>query len=385
MDEADFWHLHKMLHTNLGYSVKPTRTSTKKNRNGAPNGLIHSAIRLSIALRFFAGGSAYDIALVHGVSYVEVYRSVWRVVDAVNQCAELCIQFPSDHQAQKDIAQGFQRKSSAKFDCCVGAVDGILIWTEKPRPDDCKRTKCGPKKFLCGRKKKFGLNMQAVCDSERRFLDVAICHPGSTSDFLAFSTSPLKTKLEQPGFLAPKLCLFGDNAYVNTFYMATPFKGVSGGTKDDYNFYHSQVRITIECAFGMLVHRWGILRKAIPSGMGLAKITALVMCLCRLHNYCINRRLERKLSIAAEVPLAQDFAHILAHGGIPLERTANNQLSPDQLLGGGEHFEDQSRTARRGLERFTTNQPCGDEILPRDKLHHIVVEKLLQRPRPCQN
>lgn len=124
MDEADFWHLHKMLHTNLGYSVKPKRTSTKKNRNGAPNGLIHSAIRLSIALRFFAGGSAYDIALVHGVSYVEVYRSVWRVVDAVNQCAELQIQYPSDHQAQKDIAQGFQCKSSANFDCCVGAIPG---------------------------------------------------------------------------------------------------------------------------------------------------------------------------------------------------------------------------------------------------------------------
>jgi hypothetical protein len=70
-------------------------------------------------------------------------------------------------------------------------------------------------------------------------------------------------KLED-GMLTPELCLFGDNAYLNTNYMATPFAGVSGGTKDAYNYYHSQLRIRVECAFGMLTHRWSILRSAIP-------------------------------------------------------------------------------------------------------------------------
>jgi hypothetical protein len=55
-------------------------------------------------------------------------------------------------------------------------------------------------------------------------------------DYLAFSTSALKHKLEISRFLAPKLCLFGDNAYVNTSYMATPYKGATGGTKDNTNF-----------------------------------------------------------------------------------------------------------------------------------------------------
>lgn len=120
-------------------------------------------------------------------------------------------------------------------------------------------TNIGPKKFHCGRKSKFGLNMQAVCDRRGHFLDISIEHPGSTSDYLAFITSPLRYLVERPGFLAPGLALFGDNAYVNNQYMVTPFKNVSSGPKDAYNFYQSQLRIRIECAFGVLVHQWALL------------------------------------------------------------------------------------------------------------------------------
>lgn len=49
--------------------------------------------------------------------------------------------------------------------------------------------------------------------------------------------------------------------------MATPYSAVSGGTKDSYNFYHSQLlRIQIEHAhtIGMLMHhQWVILRSTI--------------------------------------------------------------------------------------------------------------------------
>ena len=70
--------------------------------------------------------------------------------------------------------------------------------------------------------------------------------------------------IKEDGFLAPGLTLFGDNAYPSSRYMATPFKSVSNGPKDAYNFSQSQVRIQIECAFGKLVHRWGILRRMMP-------------------------------------------------------------------------------------------------------------------------
>jgi hypothetical protein len=47
------------------------------------------------------------------------------------------------------------------------------------------------------------------------------------------------------------LCLFGDNAYINTLYMETPYprSRLSAG-KDSYNFYQLQLQIQIDCAFG---------------------------------------------------------------------------------------------------------------------------------------
>lgn len=89
-----------------------------------------------------------------------------------------------------------------------------------------------------------------------------------------------------------RFVLFGDNAYLNTSYMATPFPNVAGNedmkSKDNYNFYHSQLRIRVECAFGMLVQKWGILRMAMPRNLSIKKIIAMVNALAKLHNFCID-------------------------------------------------------------------------------------------------
>jgi hypothetical protein len=91
-----------------------------------PNGLITHTVRVSIALRYLAGGQPLDIALVHGVSHSEVFESLWKVVDAINQHPELAITFPTSHQQQLALADDFRKKSSAGFSNCMGAIDGIL-------------------------------------------------------------------------------------------------------------------------------------------------------------------------------------------------------------------------------------------------------------------
>ena len=240
MEKGSFWRLLAILHPHIK-GDKEECNSPKSWRNGAVNGLITPETRLSAALRYFAGGRPDDISVVHGISHTEVFNSVWKVVDAVNNAEELAITFPEDHDEQRKLALGFRRRSQAKFSSCVGAIDGMLFWTEKPNKRDCDEAECGPKKFLCGRKKKFGMTLQGVCDSDCRFLDVSIEHPASTSDYLAFITSSLYYKLEEKSLLKPGYCLFGDSAYVNTSYMTTPFKNCRAGDKDDFNFYHSQV------------------------------------------------------------------------------------------------------------------------------------------------
>jgi DDE superfamily endonuclease len=356
--------------------------SNKKqnSRNYIHNGTITPDVRLACALRWFAGGSTHDIMTTYGISRTETINSIWYVVDAVNNHPELKITFPEDHVKQQAIAEGFVHVSSAGFKSCVGAIDGILIWIHKPADKDCINSGCNTGSFFCERKNKFGLNCQAVCDVKGRFLDLSIVYPGCTSDCLAFEGMTLYEKLEN-GLLAPGLCLFGDNAYMNSPYMATPYPAlqVSGGTKDSYNFYHSQVRIRIECAFGMLTHRWAILRSAIPTNVPIHKTVALVVALAKLHNFCIDRQDGNPPS-----PTPSDALRHELRGVVPLQPIEVSEstfdVTPRQLLGGGHHFDDIGTTGR------TTRQQCfNNQVLPREILHSLVADAGLTRPKMKSN
>ena len=258
-----------------------------------------------------------------------------------------------------ECALGFKAKSRIDIDCCVGCIDGMLVWTNKPNVSDQKVIGFGPTKFFCGRKMKYGLNMMGVCDSRRRFIWVEVNMPGAASDYYAFDESLLKQKLEKEGFLRPGLCLFGDNAYINSWYMCTPWRNVSRGAKDAMNFFHSQVRINIECAFGILVHRWGIMRKPMPVNLTVGKISSLVLALCKLHNYCIDK------SVDVYCPIPGDIANIAMEGGLFLPRMDNNTDTSwdpssdrlNELLDGGQHMDDHTESQRRQY-RHDLDKPC---------------------------
>jgi len=377
MTQNSFWRLYDILLPNMPNPEEHKRGST-------PNGDISVATRLAMALRYFCGGDPKDIGLTHGVNNTtEVMKSVWNVVDAVNATSSMDIKFPKSHEEQKRVAEGFRCKSRIGLGNCVGAIDGLLIWIHKPTSTDIKdNIGFGPKKFFCGRKKKYGVNMMGTCDSTGKFLDVEIQFPGSSSDFYAFLNSDLRKKLEQVGFLAEGLCLYGDNAYVNTPYMIVPFKGAQDGAKDAFNFFHSSLRINIECAFGMLVHRWGILRKAIPMNIPVKKITALVMCLCKLHNFCLAQ------TDNVVCPLPRDVMHIRMQGGFALPRFDGNEEwrmhetddRVDGLMDGGHHLNDVAHGVRRAERRRANNND-----LPYVAMLDVIKEDGYRRPRINNN
>ena len=100
-----------------------------------------------------------------------------------------------------------------------------------------------------------------ICDARRRFTYISIQHPFSASDYLAFVTSASYGHLTNDDTTLPNgYCLYRDNAYINDTFMTMPYPMISSGPKDAYNFYHSQVRINIECAFRILVNQWRILK-----------------------------------------------------------------------------------------------------------------------------
>ena len=348
-----------------------------------PNGPILPDVRLACAIRWFAGGSPYDIMTTYGIGHTDTMNSCWYVVDAINRHPSFTIKYPDNHDMQRSIARGFAEVSSAGFECCAGAIDGILIWMHTPSPKDCDSAGCSPGKFHCARKKKYGLNCQAVCDARGRILDISIVYPGSTSDCLAFEGMSLFQKLEQ-GMLAPGLCIFGDNAYLNTPFMATPYPAVSGGTKDAYNFYHSQLRIRIECTFGMLTRRWGILRSAIPLNVSVQKTVALVLALAKLHNYCIDADGNSDLTSTAHDEWQNEL-----NGAIPLVATRhdaqsanNDEVIPEQLMHVGHHYDDVGgHTGFRNMQRHYNYMSNTDGVpLPRDQLHSLVATIGLTQP-----
>ena len=174
--------------------------------------------------------------------------------------------------------------------------------------------------------------------------------------------SPIWEKIEKtPGFLRPGLVIYGDNAYVNMMTTVSPFKGVSSGPKDAFNFYHSQeLRITIEGAFGTLVHRWGCLRKPMPQ-FAVSKITRLVVVLCKLHNYCI----DCNLSSASPTPLPEDQFNISSEGGYAM-LSSNSRVN--ELLDAGDIIESGLIDRRRA--RSSALPPT--HLLPiYDMLRHI--------------
>jgi len=117
-----------------------------------------------------------------------------------------------------------------------------------------------------------------------------------------------------------------------------------------------------------------------PAAIGLKKTGRMVMCLARLHNFCIDRRLG-----AAAPPLATDSVEISSYGGIELEAVEMNDNSPEQLLHGGEHFEGtniETAEQRRNLQRRARQANNG--VLPQDLLCESVVEQELKRPTPRQ-
>ena len=190
MPAPSFWKLLQLLKPHMTCaSIKPKSGSKKRNqRNGASNGVIPKSIRLSCALRHFAGGLVDDAA-----KHVTASGLLWT---QSTSAPSLPLNFQQNTNNKRVVAKQFEETSKAQFNCCVGDIDRMLVWTEKPALKECEKAKCGQIKFCCGRKKKFGLNLQGVCDAFGRFLNANVKHPGSTGDCLAFMASPLKNKQE---------------------------------------------------------------------------------------------------------------------------------------------------------------------------------------------
>jgi hypothetical protein len=146
-------------------NIADTITSdARRGQMGSPNGAISPEMKLSMTLRWLAGGSYLDIHHFHGVCEAAFWSAKDQVLDAINACEGLDIVFPSldDDDALKKLLSQFKEKSEMfSFDHCVGALDGLLVDLHGIKGEAASMAT-----LYFTRKGVYVLNVQALCGTD---------------------------------------------------------------------------------------------------------------------------------------------------------------------------------------------------------------------------
>ena len=315
LDPKSFDLLSEMFEMDLNVNDRMAKLST----NCGP---ITTHSRLGAALIILAGGRRVEAMRTHGLSQTFTYANFRKVVWAINRHPALKIEFDLSAESLQLKAHNFNKLGDHDlFKYCVGAIDGLAIKTRTPSRVLYKNTA----RFMSGSKKMVCINMQAVCQSDLRFVAVTCKPVGCTNDAIAFETSSLRDVCQSLPFPYHWL---GDNAYTES--MMVPYPGQNLHKSQPYleafNFYQSQLRITIECAFGVLVRRWGILWKAMEYEFDYQ--FQIVHACCRLHNFCIQRRLSAVQIVGPPSIIALDENGSLTDSSWRLSNSYDTLMTP---------------------------------------------------------
>ena len=251
-------------------------------------GNITPTMCLYLTLRYLAGGSHHDIMNHLGISMASFYRCLTKTKLAICNCAELDIVFPSSQRELELISNGFEQVTlKQSLPNVVGAVDGYLLSINTPSRSEVGNVKS----YFSGHYQKYGLNVQAVCDSSCMFLYFAVSGQGSSNDRVAIHHKldgiSLSDRIEA---LPGNFVVVADAAYKPTEHVVPIFYGTQRkfADNDNFNFVASQCRIRIEMAFGILQSKWRILRRPLEVSVRRARIIANTIA--RLHNFVIKEQ-----------------------------------------------------------------------------------------------
>ena len=240
-----------------------------------------------------------------------LYKFVYQFTDDFVTIEEYKLYFPIspsqvDELKRQRLSHEFSKLSRGVVQGCLGAGDGIVIKIQKPTNKETENAKefwnrkgvcalcvCVVNNcVLCLFAGYYAVVLQAVCDADRIFTYASCQTYGNTHDSLAFDMSALGQALSK-GELRHPYFIVGDEAYRCTNHVLTPFSGSKlSRDKDSFNFYQSRMRIPIECSFGSLTQRWGILWRALR--FSLRRIPKLLVSLLMLNNIATRSGLKSR-------------------------------------------------------------------------------------------
>jgi hypothetical protein len=118
--------------------------------------------------------------------------------------------------------------------------------------------------------------------------------------------------------------------------------------------------------------------------VSVKKTVALVVALAKLHNYCIDNDDSSPASNTA----SDQWQHEV-NGAVPLVTITDSRLTsedvvPEQLMDGGNHFDDVGGMNGRynRQRRYDYISRVNGTALPRERLHSHIAATGLTRPTP---
>ncbi len=130
-------------------------------------------LQLCMALRFYASGSFLEvIGDTVFASKSAVSKAVTTVTNLLVQRLDEFVEFPKDAEKIRKIENEFY--DVAKLPGIVGAIDGTQVKIQAPSGDQ--------EPYYVNRKGYHSINVQAICDTKGKFLNVVADWPGSTHD-----------------------------------------------------------------------------------------------------------------------------------------------------------------------------------------------------------
>jgi hypothetical protein len=291
-----FSNLHSLLFTE---TEQEKEVSRRKGANSTRMGFIQTEVKLAATLRELFGEKRKSMVDIFHIAPTSARTAFLNVIRRINSCQELEGSVYATDQSPEVLAErafAFQKRTTYPniFRHCVGAIDGLFIKTQQPRLREVGNVRA----YYSGHKKGFGLNMQATCDAQCRIIAFSCNTPGSTNDYVAFRHSFMYG--HWPTLPSPYFYL-GDCAYPLAPHCLTPFIGSAiSVAQDAFNFYHSQLRITVERCFGIFVNVFGIFHA--PLTFSIKVCVEVVEACVRLHNFRINsgvQHVARKVTSGA--------------------------------------------------------------------------------------
>ena len=262
------------------------------------DGYISGEVKLAITLRLLAGASYLDLEVIFKVPNHTIYRIFHQVLTQWI-CNEKVVQIDfykngTDTEAMKETTKSFaQGTSNGIIGGCIGAIDGLLIKMVAPSK---KRDNVKNISNFYSRKGYYAINTQVIVDKQKRVLWFSIKCKGSEHDSTAFKVTSLYKDLvdSHQSYIDHGFYLIGDCAYAQRPFLITPYDNAQPGSKQDaFNFHLSSCRIYVECAFGEMYKRWGILWR--PLSFKLNNSIRIIESIFRLHNFIIQFELDNNI------------------------------------------------------------------------------------------